>query len=298
MASYDFSLMQRLAAEGRGEYHETPNHVVVHIPGQERLLVGFDNMAWNREEGDRKPWAFDMAHKRGWGMVGVMCKRSDWFRDPALFAILEGMRDCGVFASYPQVSMYGTSMGGYGACAFASLAPGCTVVAFSPQSTLSKELAPFENRYDRAMRHADWTTGPYLDAAHGLAAAGKAYLVYDPLVPEDKAHIDRLTQPNCQTLGFHYLTHKVPPTLKRMEILKPVATEMVEGTMTPKRFYELLRHRRNAIPYTIRLIEHAVERGHMKLALSGVAHARSVKDNWKLRRLHKTLREQAAEQGL
>lgn len=298
MASFDFSLMQSLAAEGQGEYHETSKHVVVHIPGKDRLLVGFDNLSWNREEGPRKPWAFDVARKNGWGVVGVMCKKSDWFRDLALFRILEGMRDCGVFSAYPAVSMYGSSMGAYGACAFAGLAPGCTVVAFSPQSTLSKELAPFEGRYDRAANRADWSQGPYRDAATGLAAAGKAYLVYDPLVPEDQAHIDRLAQPNCEVLGWNHLTHKVPPSLKRMEILKPVSMEMLEGTMTRQRFYELLRQRRNAIPYTLRLLEEAADKGHMKLALSATVFARKQKDNWKLRQFHKNLTAKAKEQGL
>lgn len=298
MASYDFSLMQELAAEEGGEYHETENHVVVHLPGQERLLVGFDNVAWTREEGPRKPWAYDLGRKQGWGIVGVMCKRTDWFRDQALFDILEGMRDRGVFSAYPDVSMYGSSMGAFGACVFSCLAPGCTVVAFSPQSTIAPDIAPFENRYEGALQRADWSQGDYRDAAKNLPAAGKVYIVHDPLEPEDVAHLARLRGANCEVFGWKHLTHKVPPSFKRMGILKPMALEMLDGTMTRPRFFKLLRNRKIAIPYATRLLEEAVEKGHLKLAIAAAERARLYKDNWKIRQTIKDLKEKAEEQGI
>lgn len=51
----NFSLMRRLAAEESGEFHETASHVVVYLPGRDRLVCGFDNLSWTGQEGDRLP---------------------------------------------------------------------------------------------------------------------------------------------------------------------------------------------------------------------------------------------------
>lgn len=289
----DFEWIRQEVEAANGSFYETERHVIVHVPGKDRLIVGFDNVASLRSEGPRKPWGYELARGQGWGVLGVMIKARDWFRSIELSDYLTSLRDQGFFNSYPEVSMYGASMGGYAACLFAPLAPGCTVVAFAPQSSLSTLDAPFEKRYRFARTNYDWIAPEWRDAAQSLPAAGKAYLVYDPTVPEDKLHAHRLAGPQVIDLSWPDLTHKVPPTLRRMGLLKPMALAMLEGTMTVKKFHELLRVRLETPVYVIRLLERASAKGHYNLVDNVIDGLPEERLNWKIRRLARQNRQRA-----
>lgn len=294
----DFEQIRQLATSVGGTFYETERHAVVHIPGRDRLLVGFDNLSSLTVEGPRKPWAYDLARGQGWGSLGVMIKTRDWFRSPDLWAYLGFLRDRGLFAGYPAVSMYGSSMGGYGACVFAPLAPGCTVVAFAPQSSLSMQDAPFESRYAYARNTFDWTTPEWRDAADGIDAAGKAYLVYDPTIPEDLQHAKRLMVPQAINLAWPDLTHKVPPSLKRMGILKSAAIGMLDGTMTPQSFHRLLRARLQTPAYIHRMLERASLKGHHMLVERALGRLPEDLAGWKFRKLQRENRKRAQSQDV
>lgn len=290
----DFDLIKQQAQQNGGEWHETEHHVVVHVPGRERLVFGFDNLSSMSVPGPRLPWAYDLARSRDWGVLGVMVKRNDWFRSDPLFDVLEALRDRGVYARYPSVSMYGASMGAFGATAFAPLAPGCTVLAFAPQSTLSNDLAPFERRYSYARKHFDWSNPRYRDGASGIRAAGKAYIVYDQTIAPDAEHAQRLLGDNVTDLGWPFLTHKIPPRLKLMKVLKTLSLEGLEGSLTRERFCSLLRMRRGCNAYLIDMLNGAIERGHLKLARGALDQVLHSKNNWRTRQLSRQLNRQLA----
>lgn len=287
-----FDWLRQETERRRGRFIETRHHVIAYIPGKtkERLLVGFDNLASAGEMEQREPWAYGLAKAKGWGCLGVLIKRKDWFRCPTLWATMEQLRDEGLFASYDTVSMYGSSMGGFGAALFAPLAPGCTVLAMAPQSTLSREIAPFERRYPLAMSFADWSQGPMRDAAETIGAAGRAYVMYDPAVPEDRAHAERLQGPNVMHLPCRFMTHKLPPMFRRMGILKDLAHEGLTGALSRESFYKMLRKRREANPYILSLCGAAANAGHHLLAMRAVDGRLHKEPNWKLRQLRKSIR--------
>lgn len=283
----DFGWIKKEVERVNGLYYETERHVITYQPGKDRLLVSFDNVASLRSGSPRKPWGHSVACKQGWGSLGVMTKKNDWFRSVELTDHLVKLRDQGLFSSYPEVSMYGASMGGYGACLFAPLAPSCTVVAFAPQSSLSALDAPFEKRYRFARRNYDWSSPEWRDAAQGLKFAGKSYLIYDPSIPEDAMHADRLSGPRVTQLAWPDLTHKVPPTLKRLGILSSVARETLTGTMTQKRFHELMRVRMNTPLYVFRMLERASGKGHYHLVEQAISGLPDGFANWKIRQLRR-----------
>lgn len=134
-------------------------------------------------------------------------------------------------------------MGAYAACAFASLAPGSTVVAFSPQSTLAPGMSDWDARYPTGT-NADWT-GPFSDAADSLKNVGKAWIVYDPRVPQDKMHAERLAGPNVSLLKARYSSHFTAQYLRQIGMLKTFVLESASGEMTDTRFYQLYRSARN-----------------------------------------------------
>lgn len=295
-----FAEARALAAAAGGFVIDLPNHLLVHIPppggpAGRRLVVSFDNLASPRSQPPHLPWGHALFGKEGWGVLGVLARQGDFLRSEPLYDALERLAAQGLFASYGAVSMYGSSMGGYGAATFARLAPGCTVLAFAPQSTLDRDRAPFERRYPYAARMFDWK-GRYSDAAEGIGAAGKAYLLYDPAVPEDRLHVRRLlaAKPDAIALRCPFMSHKLPPALLRMKLLKPVALEGLAGSLTPKGFYRAIRARRENTAHRLRVIAAAVARGHLPLAERAVRKSIVTAPNWKLRKLAAEIRQRRA----
>lgn len=211
------------------------------------LVVSFDNLSSARDDAiDRTPWGYGFVAKNGWSQLGVMTFAPDWFRNAELLDYLQNLAKSGFLKRFKTVVMTGTSMGGYGACAFASLAPGCTVIAFSPQSTLKKDLVPWEKRFSSG-RRADWS-GPFADGAQESLAASKVFVLYDQHFPEDVAHADRFTGNNVVKLKARYSGHKSALFLRRAGLLSTIVRDTVEGRMSEQRFYEVYRGGR-ALPW-------------------------------------------------
>ena len=292
MPEFDAFAHLRQLADSRGGFcQELTNHVLAYLPGAgRRLVVTFDNLISAKTPGNRMPWGQDFLAAQGWDVLGVMVKQSDWFRQDDLFDLLEELRDAGFFAQFSAVTFYGASMGGYGAATFAGLAPGCTVVAFAPQSSLNAEIAPFEKRYRYARSHTDWT-GRYADAAEGLRAAGQAYILYDPMEPTDSAHVARMTGPNVTLLPMRHSGHKLPPALMRMNILKPVIIPAIEGKLTPAAFHQLHRARRQSVPWLTGLLGNAEKRGHFGLGLRLADRLLAETPHAKLKAARRSLRD-------
>lgn len=280
-----------LAAASGGFVDQLEHHVLAHLPqGARRLVVTFDNLLTAKREDQRLPWGHEFLLRRSWDVLGVMAWSGDWFRAPDLWARLEALADEGFFKRYDHVAMYGASMGAFGALTFARLAPGCTVVAFAPQSSLSKTLAPFENRYRFAARTLDWS-GPYCDAAEGARAAGRAYILFDPMEALDRAHAARMSGPNLTLLHMRFSGHKLPPALKRMMILKDVVDPALEGRLEPWDFIRLHRLRRNSVPYLASVLTHAASRGHTALGLPLADALLRAQPHHRLRAARRALRE-------
>ncbi|MGO4907553.1 hypothetical protein ACEN2J_04385 [Pseudorhodobacter sp. W20_MBD10_FR17] len=263
---------------------ETEHHMLAYLPGKKRLVVTFDNLASDRDVEARQPFACQLVQRKGWAILGVMVKRKDWFQCPHLKTALLGLQSAGLFAGYDNVSMYGASMGGFGAAVFAPLAPGCTVLAFAPQSTLDGKVVPFERRYRYGRGLGDWSA-PFNDAAVGVQSAGCAYLIYDPVVEGDKLHALRMVGEGVTLLPVPHFSHKIPPMLMRMGVLKEVAVLGMKGALDPLTFRRLMRSRRGAVPYLLNLLESALAKGHVSMAERAAKRALTLVPNWKLRKM-------------
>ncbi|WP_347267683.1 hypothetical protein [Paracoccus sp. (in: a-proteobacteria)] len=258
----------------RGFYQSLGNYALVFTDrGSDQLIVSFDNLSSARDEAiGREPWGYGFVANNGWSQLGVMAFTPRWFRDPALFAVLEDMAASGFFRRFRSVTLTGTSMGGYAACAFARLVPGCTVVAFSPQSTLRKDLVPWETRF-AAGRKADWS-GPYADAAADCAAAGRVFLIHDPLFEPDRQHAARFCHANTVPLPVRHSGHKSALFLRRAGLLSTIMREAVEGGLTAARFHALCREGRKLPWYRRGVIERAYARGRPELAARVIRYMR------------------------
>jgi hypothetical protein len=279
-----------LAEKSGGFCRNLKGHGMAYLPGgHRRLVVTFDNLSVFRDGPDRLPWGYDFLSAQGWDVLGIMVKRPDWFRHPDVWDQFDQLRDAGFFSDYDHVAMYGSSMGAYGALAFAPAAPGCTVLALAPQTTLDRTIVPFDTRYPRADRLTNWG-GRYSDAAEGVKSAGRAYVVFDPRQSMDAAHAARLQGENIVFLRAPGVGHKIPPAFKKMGILKPLCERGLTGDLTLSDFGGMFRARRDSPPWIENLLIRAQARNHPKLALRAAEFAMANRRHWKIRKQLMALR--------
>ncbi|MCV2870110.1 hypothetical protein OEW28_15885 [Defluviimonas sp. WL0002] len=264
-----FDDIRREVLEAGGQYIVLPSHVIVHVPGKERLVVAFDNRASINGSNPRRPWGDALIRSQGWGLLGVMSTKQNWYRCPALFAALEDLCSGPLLDQYDHFSLYGNSMGGYGALTFASLFPDPIVVTFNPQTSLSPDVVPFERRFEPGRSLGDWS-GPYIDGKQGAANAQKVYVFYDPMVLQDKLHALRMEGENAVLLGCPWLTHPFMSMFASMQLLRPTAVSALKGELNRSDFYRSFRRRRSSDRYMYELLSAAVARNHLRLAQKGL----------------------------
>lgn len=250
-----------------GWYRAGPEgHSFLFMPRDpDTLVVTFDNLdiAMTKRE-DRRPWGYNFIQDQGWSMLGVLAGGWTWYREPWVCDQFDTLQQNGFFKKFRRVVFYGASMGGYAACAFAPAAPGCDVVAISPQSTVDRSIVPWETRY-KTVWDRDFT-GKYGDAAEVSRAAHRVSILYDPYEPLDAQHAARFQHPNVQHLRAPLLGHRLGSALNQMGILNPIILGALNGTLTPQDYYRLLRARRDLPRYQRELFNRAVAKGHTKLA--------------------------------
>jgi hypothetical protein len=257
-------IAEKLAGD-TGFYRASADHSFLFIQRSDTLVVTFDNLdiAMEKRE-DRRPWGFAFIEKQGWSMLGVMAHGWTWYRDAWVYQQFDDLRDSGFFKQFKRVVFYGASMGGYAACAFVAACPGADVVAISPQSTLDKQLVPWETRYSTAWGR-DFS-GPYGDAAQVSAAAGRVTLLYDPYEPLDRGHVARFTGANVMKLRTPLLGHRLGSSLHQMGVLSQITLGALNGTLTELEFYQTLRARKTFQRYQRELFKRALARGRPGLA--------------------------------
>jgi hypothetical protein len=154
------------------------------------------------------------------------------------------------------VVFYGPSMGGYAALAFAACAPGCTIIAMNPQSTLAPDLVWFDQRF--AGKRAQAWQGEFVDGARGAEAAARVYVCYDPWQTKDRLHVQRLPAHNRVDLRLPFTGHVTAQALQAMGLLGKVFDEAVAGTLDPAWFRQVARQRVQLPGYWVNLSERGV----------------------------------------
>ncbi len=247
-------------------------HSLLYMPrSKDTLVVTFDNLdvAMNNRK-DRRPWGYSFIKEQNWSMLSAIAGGWTWYREPWVYDQFDELKQSGFFDQFQRVVFYGASMGGYAACAFSPAAPGCDVVAISPQSTVDKSVVPWETRY-KTVWDRDFT-GPYGDAAQVSQAARRVSILYDPYEPLDAGHAARFTNANVSHLRAPLLGHRLGSSLLQMGILHPIILGALNGTLTEAEFYTLLRARRQFPRYQRELFNRAVKKGHKDLARRLGAH--------------------------
>jgi hypothetical protein len=280
--------------EPDGAFEQMRRHFAAFYRRSTQLVVTFDHMRSRDMPGPRYPWCYDKLVKRGISHLGIMMgRRNDWFRHADLFDYFDGLKAQGFFDQFDDVLFYGSSMGGFGACAFAAAAPGARILALMPQSTLAPDLVPSEQRYRRAYARGDWDDPRYRDGAQGIAASAQAQIVYDPYFAQDRLHAMRLDGPRVTHLKAFFAGHNVTRALHFNGLLKHTLNRALErDPVTQQEFNTMYRTLRHAAPSHMRkLALRAVERGSVPRldAILKMAEARTDKRYLAIRRMRDQL---------
>ena len=123
----------------------------------------------------REPFGKRFARKYGINALHIVPTGSDWYQYPDIDACLAAVAD----ATAPGATLYGSSMGGYAAAAYADRLPVSKVIALSPQYSIRRDLVPFETRWA-----AEAATITFQPQDGKVAQNCHLYLFYDPKNPD------------------------------------------------------------------------------------------------------------------
>lgn len=231
------------------------DHAALFIDQSPTLLVTFENAETIRNTRmDQMPLADTLVDEAGWSQLTVMAEGETWFRDPAVYAYFDRLVDEAFFEDFDRVVFYGAGMGGYAAAAFSVAAPGATVIALAPQATLDPRITEWDHRFF-AYRRLDFTDR-YGFAPDMIDAAERAYILYDPQIPLDAMHAALFTGANAVKLRCRHLGATLEADLLNMGVLTELIDAACEGQMSAQVFHQLLRARRNYLPYLRHLLVH------------------------------------------
>lgn len=247
------------------------------------LIVTFDNMKSRDVKGPAFPWGYNFVQAQGHSHLGIMMsRRNDWYRHPDLNGFFDSLKQEGFFDRFRNVVFYGSSMGGYGALCYAAAAPGCRVVAFTPQTSLHPTVVPFETRYRRGFDRGVWSGGRYEDGVEGAQVAASVVAFADPFHPLDRAHIARLPKNNLIWARCPNMGHDAARMLKHMGVLTDVVLQAWTNTLTEQSFHKTVRGSRGISQGLARLVlNRGLETGHPQLVLGTLDTLSKTRPEWK-----------------
>ncbi len=226
-----------------------------YIYDADTLVITFENAQGEFSETDvfRHGWGAKLFRAQRVSHIAVKPKAGDWYQAPCLSPALAQLRASGLFSQFRNVVTYGTSMGGFAAIAFADQVQATTVLALSPQTTLNRDLVPWEDRFPVA-RQQDWT-GSNNDAIGKSLSAKRVLCVYDTHHALDRAHVARLNQPNLHHISTPFQGHGIAIPLVKLKAAKPLLAYALGQTDDLTPFYAALRGRRSQERYFKQLVK-------------------------------------------
>lgn len=260
------------------------------------LLVTFETLNGVRGAGGgQMPLGYQIAAPRGWSSLSIMAHEATWFRDDALFGYFDRLIDDAFFEDFDRVVFYGAGMGGYGAAAFSVAAPGSTVLALAPQSTLDTELAEWDRRFLSARRLE--FTSRFGFAPDMIEGCEKVFLVYDPIQQVDAVHVAMFRGDHVTRLRARHIGRDPQAELARMNVLRALIDAACEGELDSPTFMRLWRARRQNAHYLGRLIGRIQSQNRPARLLRALRVANTLVEHPQLRRALNQIETQQTQQA-
>ena len=206
---------------------QLPNYMLrTSIPtGANELVISFEaaDTTIDRRNIQRNGFGENFLVDLGYGVVSVLTHHTNWFRPTDLHQHFKSPAFQNFLSRFDKIHSYGSSMGGFGALAFADLLKVNNVVVFQPISSLAVDLVPWETRFQHG-RALNWS-GAFRDGCAGIKNPTSIYGVFDPS-SEDRSHAERISlAAKGRFIPVHVLgaNHAVPRYLQRKNLLKKVS---------------------------------------------------------------------------
>ena len=228
------------------------SHNAVFLDNSPTLLVTFDSHAAARHRPKNLPVGMALADECDWSQLCILSEAGPWYRDPAVYAYFDRLVDEGFFEDFDRVLFYGAGPSGYAAAAFSVTAPGARVLLLNPVATLNPSLAGWETRH-RKQRRLDFSTR-YGFAPDMIESAAEATVICDPRQGLDAMHSALYAAAHVHRMEARLAGPDIEGTFARMGILNHLICSAMEGKLTPVRYGELWRNRRDDLSY-LRLLQ-------------------------------------------
>lgn len=227
-------------------------HNALFLDNAPTLLVSFDSYDAARHRPKQLPVGLELADECDWSQLCILSDAGPWYRDPAVYAYFDRLVDEGFFEDFDRVLFYGAGPSGYAAAAFSVTAPGARVLLLNPVATLNPAIAGWETRH-RKDRRLDFTSR-YGFAPDMIESAASATVISDPEQGLDAMHSALFAAPHVQRMNARLAGPDIEATFARMGILNHMICSAMEGRLTPSRYGELWRNRRDDLSY-LRLLQ-------------------------------------------
>lgn len=233
-------------------YALNARHYIRFVRREPMILVSFEVVAGDEPLSERMPRLNDLAIDMGWSTLTLTSRGNTWFRDAEVINFFDAMVDGTLLDEFESALFYGQGSGGHGALSYALATPGARILALSPQVALGTPDAPEDDRFDAA--GVDFTSR-YAPSPENLSIADVVYVPFDPMVPEDRAHVARLDSPATVPLACRNMGSTMETSLTELGLLEELVVVAMDGEVDPVEFYAALREaRRDDPPYLRRLI--------------------------------------------
>lgn len=212
-----------------------------------QLMVTFapagEVLTQGETEKGKSPWGFDFFKKQGINILAFSAVvEPTWYRSAEFRAFLRELAP--KLTGFSERLGYGASMGAYAVGAFADVLGLDRTLMITPVVSLNREVAPHENRWQKAADNQDWSQDS-IDASDNRSFNT---IVFDPFCPRDKLHARYFTD-NTLRLSLSGVGHNVIESLAQMGQLKNLVSQFVGNTIDPVQFAGDMRSRRNIERY-------------------------------------------------
>jgi hypothetical protein len=245
-----------------------PRHFATHVAAGRTLLVSFETIQGIQLHSELgQPLGWDMVRTHDWSHLCLISDGDTWFRDPAVYALMDRLTDADWFDAFDRVLFYGAGPCGYAAAAFSVAAPGAQVLAVQPQATLDPRVTEWDARFVH-MRRTSFSDR-YGYAPDMLDAAARAFVLYDPAEDLDAMHAALFTRPNVTKLRLPHMGNALQGDLIQMALLQDLLRAVAAGDLTVLKFARMSRARRDHPAYLRNLLGHldAAHRPYLAMLL-------------------------------
>lgn len=180
--------------------------------------------------------------KRRISAVHFISKDNHWWQTPEPKLAIEELRKRGLIDGKRQITLYGSSMGGYASLILSSLIRPRRIVVFSPQYSIDEKRVPFEQRW---RDYAAKLRFDHDDMASGIDHDAEIKVVYDPFFLPDQQHVALIERHRAfEHIPVPFAGHNTARVLEELGIITGVIDQLLLGDFHSAQFLRLYRQTR------------------------------------------------------